>query len=83
MKQTVQKPETTAFIKHATLTCHTAGFQPLRRMEHFLPAVQHKKINIMNADYFWLIMGAMLIIAIIIQVATDKRRHRKHRRKQQ
>ena len=43
---------------------------------------QKEKLNVMNADYFWLIMGLLLIIAIIIQVATDKRRHRKHRRKQ-
>ena len=33
----------------------------------------------MNADYFWLLMGAFLIIAIILQISNDKRHHRKRR----
>ena len=36
----------------------------------------------MNADYFWLIMGAILLIAIIIQIINDRRDRQKHRRKQ-
>jgi hypothetical protein len=28
----------------------------------------------MNADYFWLLMGAMIIIAIIVQIIKDKRK---------
>jgi hypothetical protein len=28
----------------------------------------------MNADYFWLIMAAVIIIAIIVQIVIDKRK---------
>ena len=43
MKQAVQNPETTVFIKPATLICRTAEFQPLCRMEHFLPFQRQTK----------------------------------------
>ena len=35
----------------------------------------------MNADFFWILMGAILLIAIIVQIINDKRNHQKHRRK--
>ena len=28
----------------------------------------------MNADYFWLIMAAVIIIALIVQIVIDKRK---------
>lgn len=35
----------------------------------------------MNADYFWAIMAACVIIALIAQIATDKRKLKKNHRK--
>ena len=28
----------------------------------------------MNADYFWLIMAAMVVIAVVVQIVIDKRK---------
>lgn len=35
----------------------------------------------MNADYFWAIMAACVIIALVAQIATDKRKRKKKNRK--
>lgn len=34
----------------------------------------------MNADYFWLIMAAVIIIALIVQIVIDKRKYEKSKR---
>lgn len=28
----------------------------------------------MNADYFWLIMAAVVVIAVVVQIVIDKRK---------
>jgi hypothetical protein len=35
----------------------------------------------MNADYFWAIMAACVIIALIAQIVADKRKLKKNHRK--
>lgn len=32
----------------------------------------------MNADYFWLIMAAVIVIALIVQIVIDKRKSEKN-----
>lgn len=34
----------------------------------------------MNADYFWLIMAAVIVIALIVQIVIDKRKSEKSKR---
>lgn len=34
----------------------------------------------MNADYFWLIMAAVIVIALIVQIVIDKRKYEKSKR---
>lgn len=34
----------------------------------------------MNADYFWLIMAAVIIIVLIVQIVIDKRKYEKSKR---
>ena len=29
----------------------------------------------MNADYFWLIMAAVVVIAVVVQIVIDKRKY--------
>lgn len=31
----------------------------------------------MNADYFWAIMAAIIVIALIVQIVLDKRKSKK------
>ncbi len=33
----------------------------------------------MNADYFWLIMAAAIVIAIVVQIVIDKRKTEKNK----
>ena len=34
----------------------------------------------MNADYFWLIMAAVIVIALIVQIVIDKRKSEKSKK---
>ena len=34
----------------------------------------------MNADYFWLIMAAVIVIALIVQIVIDKRKSEQSKR---
>ena len=37
-------------------------------------------LKIMNADYFWLIMAAVIVIALIVQIVIDKRKSEKSKK---
>ena len=32
------------------------------------------KLMVMNADYFWIIMAAVIVIAVVVQIIADKRK---------
>ena len=32
------------------------------------------KLIVMNADYFWIIMAAVIVIAVVVQIIADKRK---------
>ena len=81
MKQAVQKPETMVFIKPAAKICYRSDSNLCAEWNTYCHSRDKQKHENMNADYFWLLMGAFLIIAIILQVSNDRRRHSKRRQR--
>ena len=79
MKQAVQKPETMVFIKPAAKICCRSDSNLCAEWNTYCHTRGEQTKKNMNADYFWLLMGAFLIIAIILQISNDRHRRSKRR----